>query len=290
MTSAVSGAHAAMHYLADLLRTEGRWTDPIVSPRTVGSRFGRTPRKTLEVIGTRVEISNPLDRRFPKLCREVNETFLVANTFWNMSPQAEARDIIPFNERGRSFLDDSGELVCSIPGRLFGYTTNENQLESILKLLREDMMTRRAIVSFLRPSDLDMQPRDFPCPASAHFLVRDGKLDCVLHMRSQSLIGVFPYDAFLFTSMQEAIAIHLGLAPGSFFHLCGSLHIYEDELGSLDRVLACREFSVPMQNMNTDFLLTLPRDFTALAQAGQAERIMKGEHSEWVDMVRVLAR
>jgi len=290
MTSAVTGAHEAMHVLAEMIRVEGRWTDQIISPQTVGSRFGSTPRKTLEVRGTRVVITNPLDRRIPKLCKAVNDAFLVANTLWSLSPEADAQDIIRFNERGRSFLDDAGDLVCSIPGRLFGDQPSENQLASILKILKDDAMSRRAIISFLRPTDLDTQPRDFPCPASAQFLVRDGRLDCVLYMRSQSLIGVFPYDVFLFTSMQEAVAVHLGLSPGSLFHLCGSLHIYEDEIEALNQVLACHESSVPMHRMNTDFLLRLPGNFVTLAGVGQAEHLMSGEYSEWLDMVRALAR
>jgi thymidylate synthase len=66
-------------------------------------------------------------------------------------------------------------------------------------------------------------------------------------MRSQSTIGVLPYDVFLFASLQCIAAAELGVGPGDYIHVSGSLHAYEDELELLtlaaNDAFSCRRLS-----------------------------------------------
>jgi hypothetical protein len=49
-------------------------------------------------------------------------------------------------------------------------------------------------------------------------------------MRSQSVLNVLPYDLFLLTMLQEAVASRLALDVGPYIHTAGSAHLYDHDL------------------------------------------------------------
>jgi thymidylate synthase len=62
------------------------------------------------------------------------------------------------------------------------------------------------------------------------FIYRNDKLDALVFMRSNDIILGLPYDIFVFTMLQEMMAIELGIELGTYHHIVGSLHAYaEDE-------------------------------------------------------------
>lgn len=69
-------------------------------------------------------------------------------------------------------------------------------------------------------------------------------------MRSQSLVGVFPYDAFLFTMIQEAMALELSVGMGRYIHISDSLHIYDNEIERAKAIGGCTIIPEPMQAMS----------------------------------------
>jgi thymidylate synthase len=82
---------------------------------------------------------------------------------------------------------------------------------------------------------------DVPCTVSIQFLVRNGQLDLITHMRSNDLYFGFPYDVFLFTFWHEMMSLDLGLPLGRYHHFVGSLHIYEDRADELARSIGERD-------------------------------------------------
>ncbi|MEV6671015.1 thymidylate synthase [Streptomyces sp. NPDC051162] len=232
--------HEAYHHLTALLVKEG---DRVPGPRSrtsVGSGFGTAERVTYEVISPTVRIRDPRNRLLPGTCRHTNRGFAFANYLWALTPGASADQVIAYNARGKAFTDDNGTLVCGLSQRLIGDGTT-SPLRDLIALMRRDLSTRRAYLGFIHPADLRDEPRDFSCFGSLQFLHRDGRLDCIASMRSQSLIGVMPYDVVLLTMVQETVANELGLALGSYYHHCGSLHYYAGEEGQLRSVLSCAD-------------------------------------------------
>ena len=116
-----------------------------------------------------------------------------------------------------------------IPGaygpRLFGA---EAQIERVCNLLREKPSSRRAVVTVLRVSDLEASGKELPCTIALQFLIRDGFLDMMAFMRSSDLILGAVHDIFCFTMFQEMVAVDLGIGLGTYTHIAGSLHIYDD--------------------------------------------------------------
>ena len=65
-----------------------------------------------------------------------------------------------------------------------------------------------------------------PCTCALQFLVRKGKLDLIVYMRSNDVIKGLTHDIFCFTMLQEIAARRLSVELGTYRHCVGSLHLY----------------------------------------------------------------
>ncbi len=62
-------------------------------------------------------------------------------------------------------------------------------------------------------------------------------------MRSNDAIWGLPYDVFFFTMLQELLACELGRQLGTYTHVVGSLHLYENHYALASRVVQEQAFS-----------------------------------------------
>jgi hypothetical protein len=74
--------------------------------------------------------------------------------------------------------------------------------------------------------DLDRQKKDIPCTIALHFMVRGGRLELNVTMRSNDVWLGTPYDFTQFAILQASVAQALGLEVGRYVHSAGSLHLY----------------------------------------------------------------
>jgi len=85
-------------------------------------------------------------------------------------------------------------------------------------------------------------------------MIRDESLDAVVSMRSNDAVLGLPYDVFLFTFLQEMMAVELDLKLGAYHHFASSLHLYEKHRALATRVVAARpetRFTMPpLQNIH----------------------------------------
>jgi hypothetical protein len=90
-------------------------------------------------------------------------------------------------------------------------------------------------------------------------------------MRSQSALMVLPYDVFLFASLQGLLASRLGVEVGTYTHISGSFHVYEDELEMASAVIA--EDPTPIALLPfIDPVAALPSTLAREARVRQATR------------------
>jgi thymidylate synthase len=85
--------------------------------------------------------------------------------------------------------------------------------------------------------DRHRQKDEVPCTLNLQFMVRNEKLDMITYMRSQDVHKLLPHDLFIFTMIQEYQAALLQRDIGTYNHLSGSFHIYENELASIDAII-----------------------------------------------------
>lgn len=223
-----ASAHDAYYgVLYELVRLD-HWTDSVTDPTSVGSGFGKEPRRTKELIGNRFTITNPRSRWIFSDLRKASFGFAVANAIWTLSGTNKLSDIAAYNSRAASFASPTGILKGAVGHRLRSLDSGD-QIESLIDLLRKDPLSRRAVAQTYLPQDLIKPILDVPCSVGFQFLVRDSRLTAITYMRSQSALMLLPYDLFLFLLLHEAIAVSLGADLGDYHHFCGSIHYYEDE-------------------------------------------------------------
>lgn len=158
-----------------------------------------------------------------------------------------------YGPRIRAFSGFATDYAISDPlhrNVFSGYAKTVDQLQFVVESLQRDINTRQAVITIHDPvkDDFDTEDnlkvtKDTPCCRSVHFQVIDGKLDCILHIRSNDLIwGFSAVNVFNFTLMQEYISYMIGVPVGKYYHIADNLHFYADKL-PLVKELAALEFS-----------------------------------------------
>lgn len=104
-----------------------------------------------------------------------------------------------------------------------------DRLRSVVDLLRDDPSSRRAVATIWEPRDLT-HDGDRPCTLTLQFMIRDGKLDLHVNMRSQDVWLGLTYDAFMFSQIQDTLAGMLDVPIGQYVHHVASLHLYETDV------------------------------------------------------------
>lgn len=129
------------------------------------------------------------------------------------------------------------------------------QVANCVAILRDDPLTRQAVVSIWHEKDLTHEG-DRPCTIFLQFLVRPREdtmmsLELHTHMRSQDVWLGTPYDVFMFTQLQHTVARDLGLPIGQYVHHTTSLHIYERNVDATERLTLARDTGAHRLHINS---------------------------------------
>lgn len=102
-----------------------------------------------------------------------------------------------------------------------------NQIDTIIKKLKEEYYTRRA-VAVLWNVATDDDSEHPPCLTVVHAAVKYDKLYMTCYLRSNDMYRGWPENILAFRTMQKEIADAVGLPMGSLTSISGSAHIYEE--------------------------------------------------------------
>ena len=186
------------------------------------------PRKgpAKEVTGVVLEISNPLARVSRTETR--GRRLVVWVSFcWYLS-KTNKLDFIEYYVREYRNYADGDEIFGGYGPRLFSWK-NVNQFDRVVHLLKEKRDSRQAVIQLFDALDLVGDYKDVPCTCTLQFMVRQGQLHLLAHMRSNDAFLGLPHDIFCFTMLQEIMAKTLGVQLGMYKHMVGSLHIYDKD-------------------------------------------------------------
>jgi thymidylate synthase len=180
-----------------------------------------------------LEVSNPRDRLI--YSKSIDVFNLVGLWVYLLRGSGDIKDIEFYNPVARKFLDEelSVNLLRANWGeRLF----RTGAVSEIINLLRRSPQTRRAYIPVFSREDIGFESRNLPCLAGIQFSSVDYMLDAFVTMRSQSAIGVLPYDLFLLTMLQEYVATRLGKDVGTYIHFAPIFGMREREATTIDDV------------------------------------------------------
>ena len=193
---------------------------------------------TYEILNYSFSLPNPRDRLLFNPKRRLNLTAAIGRFTWMMSGSDLLSGIEFYDPKARNFSDDGVTVPGSSDGaRLLRPQPRLNQIDNVIKLLKEDASTRRAAVTIYRAEDAGRESRDIPCTMGLVFNVRSGGLHATTLMRSNNAVRVLPYDLFLFSLLSEIVASAVGVPLASYHHFAVSMHIYEKDLALAREIL-----------------------------------------------------
>ena len=144
------------------------------------------------------------------------------------------------------------------------YTYHERMAEQIpfiIRELRRDPYSRRAVMDVRRTSDIFLD--DPPCLQHLQLTIRGGRLNMTVLFRSNDACKATFMNAYALICLQEEIAGELGVGVGTYTHIANSFHAYERDWGMLesysDRILSGGELTYNFRG-EWDELMEAERD------------------------------
>lgn len=193
---------------------------------------------TREITGVLLELTNPR-ARISRAESRGKITSCIAEFLWYMSRKNDLDFIAYYLRRYRKESEDGLTVYGGYGPRLFGNGESENQIENVINLLKSKPTSRRAVIQIFDSNDIAVKARqEVPCTCTLQFLIRGGRLELIVNMRSNDALKGLPHDIFAFTMIQEVLARTLGVELGSYQHFVGSMHLYDTDLAKVKEYLS----------------------------------------------------
>lgn len=212
-----------------------------------------------EILGWSGRLLDPTAHFLLNPIRKCSPSYTAAEVLWYLSGQRVVHALTPYAPQYTRFcneatlhLEANGDETTVEPGKYrtqssrkttlyahgaYGYRMsrrigNYTALTNIIRMLKLDPNTRQAVLP-LYDAGMDMEKatsgdkKDIPCTLTLNFLLRDGKLNLHVNMRSNDIWLGLPHDVFAFTCIQMLIASCLDVEVGWYQHSAMSMHLYE---------------------------------------------------------------
>ena len=148
--------------------------------------------------------------------------------------------------RSRGLNYEEGELgpVYGFQWRRFGAQYSDknkdyiredgiDQLNEVIRLIKEDPNSRRIILSAWNPVDLDKMALP-PCHVMIQFSVDKGFLDAQMYQRSGDMFLGVPFNIASYSILMHIIGSITGYTPRYFHHVLGDAHVYMNHIEAIE--------------------------------------------------------
>ena len=167
----------------------------------------------------------------PLIFGTVNEDWNQRELQWYDSQSLDVYDITPPIPQVWKQVASKHGFINSNYGYLIYSEKNGSQYENVLKELKSNPMSRRAVMIYTRPSmhtDYNTDGMsDFICTNTVQYMIRDGELHAHVTMRSNDMIFGYKGDYAWQEEVLLRLATDLDVPPGDIWWTVGSAHIYE---------------------------------------------------------------
>jgi thymidylate synthase len=196
-----------------------------------------------------IKICDPTSRIIKNPARAWSQTLPIAESIWLLNgvnsmhlPGAITKNLYNFSDDGefmragygpriRSFNNSNDDYKIKSPDERLGV----DQLRYVVESLIKDPNSRQASITIHDPNKDNFNPdgslkttKDTPCTRTIKFEKKNGKLDCIVSMRSNDLLwGFSAVNVFNFTLMQEMVSMLVGIPIGHYYHFAENFHYYK---------------------------------------------------------------
>ena len=152
-----------------------------------------------------------------------------------------------------SWADETGSI-----GKAYGYQLGVkhkypegmfDQVDRVLFLLKNNPSSRRIITNIFVHQDLN-EMNLYPCAYSVTFNVANGKLNAILHQRSNDMAVANNWNVVQYATLVKMFAQVSGLKAGTLMHVIADAHIYDRHIPILEEIMENKQFDAPEMQMN----------------------------------------
>lgn len=139
-----------------------------------------------------------------------------------------------------AWADENGTI-----GKAYGYQLGikhrysdgwYDQVDRILKDLRENPASRRMVTSIFNHHDL-YEMGLYPCAWSMTFNVTGDTLNAILNQRSQDMLTASNWNVCQYAILVHMMARHAGLKAGELIHVIADCHIYDRHVPIVEQMI-----------------------------------------------------
>lgn len=181
---------------------------------------------TREINNLTMVVHNPTTKNYWLPYRKISKKYADAELNWYWSGDNSCETIGKYASMWLNITDD-GKTNNSAYGYILHKKYGFDQLQQIIELLKKDSSTRRAVLHIADPTINRITTKDMQCTLALQFLLRDGKLEETVYMRSNDIFFGLPYDYLYFISLGQYIAKQLNTTLSLYTHTNTSTHMYE---------------------------------------------------------------
>ncbi|HET9232590.1 MAG TPA: thymidylate synthase [Candidatus Eisenbacteria bacterium] len=218
-------------------------------------REDRTGTGTQSVFGAQMRI--PLRDGFPLLTtKKLHLRSIVHELLWFLRGETNVRSL---HEQGVTIWDEWADARGEL-GPVYGKQWRAwegpdgrryDQLSEALRLIREDPMSRRIVVSAWNVADLERMALP-PCHVLFQFYVTEGRLSCQLYQRSADVFLGVPFNIASYALLTHMVAQVSGLGVGDFIHTFGDVHLYRNHVEQARLQLSREPRPLPSLRLNPE--------------------------------------
>jgi thymidylate synthase len=108
-----------------------------------------------------------------------------------------------------------------------------DQLNDVIDKIKSDPHSRRIMICSWNPSDLTRVCLP-ACHTTVQFYVDNGALSCMMYQRSADVALGVPFNIVSYALLTHMIAHITHLKPGTFIHIMGDTHIYNNHIDIIE--------------------------------------------------------
>lgn len=208
----------------------------------------RTGTGTYSVFGRQLRFD--LSKGFPLMTtKRIHLKSVVHELLWFLSGDTNIRYL---KENGvriwDEWADENGDLGPVYGSQWRSWPTPDgrriDQIAGVIESIKNNPDSRRHLVSAWNVAEIDEMKLP-PCHFVYQFYVADGKLSCMLTMRSVDTFLGLPFNIASYALLTHMVAQQCGLEVGEFIWSGGDVHIYKNHLEQVKTQLEREPYPLP---------------------------------------------
>ncbi|RUT35925.1 thymidylate synthase [Paenibacillus zeisoli] len=208
----------------------------------------RTGTGTISVFGRQLRFD--LSKGFPLVTtKKIHLKSVIHELLWFLKGDT---NIAYLKEHGvriwDEWADENGDLGPVYGSQWRAWETPEgkhiDQISNVIEAIRRNPDSRRHLVSAWNVAEIENMKLP-PCHFVFQFYVADGKLSCMLTMRSVDTFLGLPFNIASYALLTHMVAQQCDLEVGEFIWSGGDVHIYTNHMEQVNLQLTRTPYELP---------------------------------------------